>query len=287
MIIIDISQTIISNIMVSPEMKESKNLNLEMVRSMVLKTIKSFNNKFKNEYGKLVIAVDAGNTWRREYFPYYKVKRREAHAESVIDWKKVYEIIRIIKNELKETFPYPVIEVEGAEADDVIASLCKHFGEEGFGASEKILILSRDKDFIQLHKYSNVDQFDPIGDKWIRNIDPELYLKEHIIRGDSGDSIPNILSADDCFALKIRQKSIMTKKVDVWLGQDWKEFCDEDTLKRVERNTTLIDLTRIPPAIGVKVIEEYSAQQGKPRNKIFNYMIKNGLTSLMDDLQDF
>lgn len=278
--------------MMSPEMKETNNLNVATVRKMVLTTIKSFNNKFKGEYGNLVIAVDSGDTWRKSFFPYYKIRRREATATSEIDWAKVYEIIRTIKDELKEYFPYPVIEVPTAEADDVIGCLCRHFGaddSEFLSSNEKILILSRDKDFIQLHKYSNIDQYDPIATdgKWIRTADPVAYLKEHIIRGDAGDSIPNILSEDNRIALKIRQKSIMSKKLEVWLTQDLSEFCDEDMLAHYERNKKLIDLSEIPEEIYNNVINEYNSQQNKPRTKIFNYLIKNGLKSLFDDVQNF
>lgn len=275
--------------MATPEMKDTNYLNIDEIRSNVLTTIKSFNNKFKREYGKMVIAVDSGNTWRKSYFPYYKIRRKEAHAVSTVDWGKVYQIIQTVKDELKEFFPYPVIEVATAEADDVIASLCQHFGDEGpLSFNEKILILSRDKDFIQLHKYSNVEQYDPIGDgKWVRSDNPELYLKEHIIRGDAGDSIPNIYSEDNRIALKIRQKAIMSKKLEVWLTQDLSEFCDEDMLRHYERNKKLIDLSEIPQEIYDNVITEYNAQQGKPRNKILNYLVKNRLRNLMDDLQDF
>lgn len=290
MILVDISQTIIANIMMSPEFKDSKNLNIDNIRKMVLLSIKALNNKFKNDYGKLIVVADSANVWRKDYFPYYKIKRRQSKNDALINWNTVHEIIETLHTELKDYFPYPVIKVDKAEADDLIASLCKTYGvtsEYQSHSNQKILIVSRDKDFAQLQKYINVKQWNMIDEKWVKVDDPALFLKEHIIRGDSGDSIPSILSDDNVFALKIRQKPIMKKKLEVWLTQDWQEFCDEDTLNRVERNRKLIDLSQVPEEIHNAAIKQLAEQSNKPKNKILNYMIKHRLADLMSDIQDF
>ena len=284
MILIDISQIIIANIMMNSEFKDSKNLNINLIRPMVLMSIKGLNKKFKADYGKVIIVADSSDsTWRKEIFPYYKIKRTQNKKESLINWAKVNEILSDIHDELRDNFPYPVLKVSKAEADDLIASVCKEYGN----TDEKILIVSRDKDFTQLQKYDNIRQWNMIDERWVKTDDPVMFLKEHIIRGDSGDSIPSILSNDDVFALKIRQKPIMKKKLEVWLTQDWLEFCDDDMMQRVKRNKTLIDLSNVPERIFNETINQLNEQEHKPRNRILNYCIKYKLSNIISDIQDF
>jgi 5'-3' exonuclease len=189
-----------------------------MVRHMVLNAIRSFNQKFSHEYGEIVVACDNTNNWRKKEFPYYKANRKKNQEKSELDWKGIFDCLGKIRQELKDYFPYRVIDVECAEADDIIAALVHTRGKIVSSANnEKILILSGDKDFIQLHVYSNVRQYDPVRKKFIEHNDPERYLKEHILKGDSGDGVPNVLSGDDCFVIGQRQKPLTTKKIEAIL----------------------------------------------------------------------
>ncbi len=167
--------------------------NKDMIRHMVLNSLRGFNVKFKEEYGTMVLCSDAGNPWRRDFFPQYKHSRKMARLDGPFDWDNIFKIITEVKDEISKNFPYIVMYVENAEADDIIATLCKQQTEDLY------LIISGDKDFIQLHKYSNVSQYDPVRKRWIKHDSPEKYLIEHIAKGDRGDGIPNILSKDDCF----------------------------------------------------------------------------------------
>jgi hypothetical protein len=258
-----------------------------MVRHMVLNSIRSLKNKFSNEYGELVIACDHKNCWRKDIFPYYKANRKKTRKESELNWNEIFECLNKIRQELNDFFPYRVLHVETAEADDIIATLVFNHGIEGFNTGEKILILSGDKDFIQLHNYHNVDQYDPVKKKFVTHHAPTSFLKEHILRGDVGDGIPNFLSNDNCFVVGERQKSLTQKKIDYYLNTEPELFESEMLKRNYNRNSILIDLRNIPQQLRDIIMNEYENNANKPTNQIFNYFVKHRLKTLMENINDF
>lgn len=283
MIIVDLSQVMISNLMVQLGNHTNTELEEDLLRHMILNSIRSYNQKFKNEYGEMIIACDAGNNWRREIFPYYKANRRKNREKSELNWTQIFETLNKVRDELKEYFPYRVIQIDGAEADDVIGTLVDKFGN----TSEKILIMSGDKDFVQLQRYMNVRQYDPVQKKWRTTNDPDRFVKEHIMRGDTGDGVPNFLSADNTFVVGARQKPISQKKLDMWINLDPREFCDDNMLRGYLRNQQLVDLNFIPENLRAKIVSEYEAQSGKDRGKLFNYFIEKRLKNLIESINEF
>ena len=283
MIIMDLSQVMISNLMIQLGNHTNADIEEDLLRHMVLNSVRAYNVKFKNEFGEMTIACDAGNNWRRQIFPYYKANRRKNREKSEINWTSVFETLNKVRDELKDYFPYRVIRVDGAEADDIIGTLAQTYGN----TSEKILILSGDKDFVQLQAFMNVQQFDPVQKKWRKTNDVDKFMKEHIIRGDAGDGVPNFLSADDTFVVGARQKPISQKKLDQWLDADPKEFCDEKMLRGYLRNQQLVDLNFIPPDIKKEVLVQYEQQAGKGRDKLFNYFIDRRLKLLLESINEF
>lgn len=260
-----------------------------MVRHMVINAIRSYKQKFGAEYGELIIACDNTNYWRKQIFPYYKANRKKSISESELNWKNIFDCMNKIRSELKEYFPYRVIDVETAEADDVIGTLVVETSkvDGNINTGEKILILSGDKDFIQLHTYKNVSQYDPVRKKWIKHDNPDAFLNEHVLKGDSGDGIPNVLSEDDCFVSGTRQKPLTSKRIDQLLntvpGKDW----DEKTYRNFCRNRELIDLGYIPSKIKEMVLRQYTEQEGKDRSKLMNYFITNKLKNLAEYISEF
>ena len=283
MIIMDLSQVMISNLMIQLGNHTNADIEEDLLRHMVLNSVRAYNVKFKNEFGEMIIACDAGNNWRRQVFPYYKANRRKNREKSEINWTAVFETLNKVRDELKDYFPYRVIRVDGAEADDIIGTLAQTYGN----TNEKILILSGDKDFVQLQAFMNVQQFDPVQKKWRKTNDVDKFMKEHIIRGDAGDGVPNFLSADDTFVVGARQKPISQKKLDQWLDADPKEFCDEKMLRGYLRNQQLVDLNFIPPDIKKEVLVQYEQQAGKGRDKLFNYFIDRRLKLLLESINEF
>ena len=257
-----------------------------LVRHMVLNSIRNLKTKYK-DYGQLVIACDDKKYWRREQFPAYKGNRKKDREKSEIDWSTLFTTLNNIKQELKDNFPYPIIQVEGAEADDVIGSLVLKFGVPlNSSSAEKILILSGDKDFVQLQTYANVSQYDPIHKKNITCKDPSQFLKELVLKGDRGDGIPNVLSPDNCLIEGVRQKPLTAKKMAELLAMDPANY-EPEIRSNFLRNNSLIDLTFTPLSIYDRVIQEYEIQQGKPRDKLFNYFVKNKLKTLIESINDF
>lgn len=284
MFIVDLNQVMISNFMMQIGNHTNIKIEEDLVRHMVLNSLRSYNVKYKNDYGEMIIACDDRGSWRRNIFPYYKANRKKDRENSELDWNAMFDIMGKLRQELKDYFPYRVITVPDAEADDIIGTLVQTFGN----TMEKILILSGDKDFRQLHSYMNVKQYDPTRKKWIEENNPERYLREHIMRGDRGDGIPNFLSRDDTFVLAGRQKQIRQTKLDVWLNHtNPEEFCDENMLRGWKRNEQLVDLSLVPENIKAQVLEQYEAQAGKTKSKLFDYFIQHRLKNLMTDLDQF
>ena len=283
MIIVDLSQVMISNLMAQIGNHTNMEIEEDLLRHMILNSIRSYNHKFKNEYGEMIIACDAGNNWRREVFPYYKANRKKSREKSELNWTQIFDTLNKVRDELKTFFPYRVIHVDGAEADDIIGTLAMNYGD----TNEKILILSGDKDFVQLQRYNNVKQYDPVQKKFRITNDPDRFIKEHIMRGDNGDGVPNFLSADNCLVVGERQKPIASKKLDVWVHKNPEEFCDERMLRGYRRNQQLVDLTFIPNELQKTIWAEYEAQAGKGRQHLFNYFIEKKLKNLIESINEF
>ena len=281
MIIVDLNQVMLSNLLMQLGNHTNAQLDENMVRHMILNSLRSYRQKFADEYGEMVIACDNTNYWRKQAFPYYKANRKKSQEASEMDWKAIFECLNKIRAELKEYFPYRVIDIESAEADDIIATLVRT------NPFEMILILSGDKDFIQLHTYGNVKQYDPTRKKWVSHPDPDRYLEEHILKGDSGDGVPNILSSDNCFVVGERQKPLTQKKIDalIELGLDGK--LDHPLFKNFMRNKNLIDLKMVPQEIGSKVVQSYDAQDNRDRSKLMNYFIAKKLKNLTQHISEF
>ena len=282
MIIFDYNQVAISSLM--EQIGSSKKpVEENLVRHMILNVIRTYVKKFKEKYGpEVIIACDNKNYWRRDIFPEYKASRKKTRDASGHDWTSIFEVLGKIKQELKDHSPYKVIDVDTCEADDIIAVLTmKH------SSTQNVMILSSDKDFAQLQRYPNVEQYSPILKKSIKEPLPLLQLKQLVIRGDKGDGIPNILSKDDVFTTGGRQKPITEAKIINWLNQDPKEFCNEEMFRNYNRNEMLIDLTRIPESLVEKILDRYDTVKPKSKNEFMNYMISNRLKNLIEVIDEF
>ena len=282
MIIFDYNQVAISSLM--EQIGSSKKpVEENLVRHMILNVIRTYVKKFKETHGpEVVIACDNRNYWRREYFPQYKASRKKARDSSGHDWNSIFECLHKIKEELKNYSPYKVIDVDTAEADDIIATLTILKS-----ANEKVMILSSDKDFAQLQKYPNVQQYSPILKKFINEPLPAVQLKQMIIRGDKGDGVPNILTQDNVFIEGGRQKPITEAKIINWLNQKPEEFCTDEMLRNYKRNELLIDLTKIPESLQKSIIDTYDAAAGHTKQHFMNYMIANKLKNLLEIIDEF
>ena len=279
MIIVDINQIMISNLMVQINGRNAVELSEDLVRHMVLNSLRAHNKKFRKEYGQMVIACDSSNVWRRTAFPNYKAGRKANRAKSEHDWEFIFDVLAKIKQEIKDFLPYKVVAVEAAEADDIIATLCKR-------TNEKVLILSGDKDFIQLHN-DRIKQYNPVLNKFVgKDENPVIYIREHILKGDRSDGIPNVLSDDNVFIEGRRQTPLSRKKIEAWVNEVVPTF-NEEQQKNYERNRQLIDLNYIPKEIEDNINREFDNVEVATRDKILGYFINKKLKTLIESIDEF
>lgn len=295
MILIDFNQVFISNLLSQLAMSKNTQPDENLVRHMVLSTILFYKKKFSHEYGDIVFCCDDRNYWRKDYFKYYKSNRKKMREASKYDWNMIFDGLDKVRNELEDFFPYKLLRVERAEADDIIATMCKYFQENELiekgliTEPQKVLILSGDKDFLQLQKYPNISQYSPKNKKFIYSDSPEDYLIEHVIKGDDGDGIPNVLSSDDTFFDADKRQTVMSKKRFEAILEQVKSdnFIDETVKRNWQRNKQMIDLTMIPEDVENNIVQNYKNLVKKDKSKLFKYFIDNKLKLLMESLPEF
>lgn len=285
-ILVDYNQVMLASLFASIGNHHNVELDENLIRHMFLNSIRSNRKKFSEKYGEIVICADSKNVWRKDYFPYYKANRKKSRDESDMDWNKLFGVLHKIKDEVRENFPYKVIDIERLEADDIIGTVVHENGAI-LGGDEKFLVLSGDKDYIQLHVYANVDQYDPIRKRWIRDSHPDKYLQEHVLKGDVGDGVPNVLSPDNCLAIGERQKPMTKKRLNALLHANGVSEAGEEMVLRYNRNKMMIDLSQIPEDFKKKIIEEYNKEKNVGREKLFNFFVQKKLKNLITDIQDF
>ena len=279
MILLDYSQTVIGSFMAvgrgNPVVEE------DLLRHTILNSIRMFRNKFTKDYGEMVICCDDKDNWRKKVFPEYKANRRKNRENDITDWKTLFELLHEMREDLTKYFPYKVMHVDSAEADDIIGVLVDHCKEN------PTLILSSDKDFIQLQKYQGVRQWSPLQKKFIVG-DPVESLYDKTIRGDTGDGVPNILSSDDTLITEgKRQTPVTKKKMELWRGKKPEEFCNEAMLRNYHRNKTMVDLRETPESIRINIVNQYDNQEAGDRSQLWNYFIDKRLKNLMEVIDEF
>lgn len=251
-------------------------------------------SKRYSKYGTLVIAADSSKRkyWRTKEFEYYKAGRYQKDDDSKLSVKDLetreklkrlpYEIEPIIR----KAFPFYFIKSEEAEADDVIATLISYF------FNEKHVILSSDKDFIQLQKY-DVDQYDLTRSRWLKSKTPDLDLQEKIFRGDGGDGIPNVLSDSDTLVNQAKKQKRMTQKQLSYLfNLNWEKLAkdekekDSQLVQRYLENKKLIDLSETPLHVREDIMKQYF-DYGELKNGVMNYCLKSKSGFIFENISLF
>ena len=276
-LLVDFSQIFIGSYMMAAKYAD---VDMDVIRPAVLNTLRIYRNKFVSEYGELILCCDDRHTWRKDIFPNYKASRKKTRKVSGIDWNNLYDCLNQLKDELRQWFPYKLIQVEKAEADDIIAILVNLI-------HERTLILSSDKDFVQLQTF-NIRQYSPMQKKFVDSESAERSLHEKIVRGDVGDGIPNIMSDDNVFIDEgRRQKPITTKKVDAWYELDPDMYCTAEMLRNYKRNKQLVDLGEVPESIRINITKQFETTQVGERSRLLTYFVNHRLKNLTESLSEF
>ena len=285
------NQIALASVMMQLRMNDTKQVDEGMVRHMILNSIRNYVMQFKSEYvendADVILAWDSKHYWRRDYYPQYKASRRKGRQESDLDWNEIFGVTNKIRDEIKENLPYKSVEVYGAEADDIIAVVSNSYSETGKNPIflDKVMIVSSDKDFIQLHK-ENVKQWSPVTKQEVNGHDPDTYIKEHVLKGDSGDGVPNVLSPDHTFTDGLRQKPLGKKRIEKMINENMNDWSDE-VKRNYQRNYKLINLKNIPKDIESNIIDEVDKSSCGDRSKLLNYFTVNKLKTLTENIGDF
>lgn len=286
MILIDYNAIAIGNV-VTQKLEMDENL----VRHMILNSLRMYRTKHKHKFGELVICTDGQRNWRYNAFPHYKFKRKDARKTSSMDWNELFRITNMVLEEIQENFPYKVVKHDNAEADDIIAALCEHTQE--FGNHEDVLIVSSDKDFAQLQKWSNIYQYSPMKKGFIKEDHPRKQLVELIMKGDQADGIPNVLSGDNVFVEGIRQTPLRQKKMEELIEKLYDTHkepygLDEEWMRNYQRNKKLIDLSETPAAVKEEIIYTYEQQDKfNYKGKVFPYLVEKRCRMLLESVEEF
>jgi hypothetical protein len=279
MIIIDYNGIAISNI-VTQKLDIDENL----IRHMILNSIRLYRSKFKDKFGEVVITGDAGNNWRYKAFPQYKASRKKNRATSKMDWNEVFRVTNMVWDELTESFPYKTLKIDGCEADDIIGVLA--YNTQEFGQHENVMIVSADKDFVQLQKFDNVSQFSPMQKKYIKVEHPRKQLLELILKGDTSDGVPNVLSGDNVFVNGDRQTPLRKPIMEALMEDPSSQ--GPEVLRNIQRNRKLIDLISTPQDLKDQILDSfYSQDKYENRSKVFPYLVEKRCRRLIDDIKDF
>jgi len=282
MILVDFSAIAVANIAVQKLNDE------DMIRHMILNTLRMYRKKYKDKFGELVLACDGPNNWRKTVYPQYKANRKKGRDNSSFDWNAAFTIMNNVREEIKEHFPYKVLHIDGCEADDIIGTLVENTQE--FGQYEEVMIISGDKDFVQLQKYENVQQFSPVQKKQVVEKNPRAFLVEQIMRGDTSDGVPNVLSEDNTFVEGLRQTPLTQKKLDALIADldDGELLYAASWYRNYCRNKKLIDLSETPTDLKSQIIMEFNETIPDERRKmVFPYLINKRCNQLIDSVQEF
>jgi hypothetical protein len=302
MILLDFSQVALNSIqgVLSDELSNPNDDSADMIRHTIFNALLKYKSQFK-EYGEFIICCDSKPYWRKSIFPHYKGDRKLAKEKSKLDYSFIYKVLDEFLIELRDNFKWKIITTKGAEADDIIAVLCKYsqtelLVQDGIFESspQPIMIISSDHDFFQLQKYKNVKQFSPIMGKLVKpDCSISEYLITHIVKA-SDDNIPSIMNADSwaaarCLGASIRAKPVTKAILERYISGGGRAAClDDFERSNWDRNEMLIDLDKIPKKIEDSILSAYIEYEVRgTRNKIMTYLTKHRFKQLFSRLSEF
>lgn len=300
MIVIDYSGVAIAAITGFKEDLHRDEAHVEnLIRHVILSTIKNYKKKFKREFGsEVVIAVDVGPYWRKGIFEHYKAGRKKAKDDSDIPWDLVFKHMYATLEDIKLHFPWKVIAVKGAEADDVMAIMAntvaynnqtKDLLDTG-DEPEKTVIISSDKDLCQLMTHPNIRVWSPYKESFTKlDQSPAMFLRRLILTGDRGDGIPNVFSPADSFVTGIRQKPATEKKMlPILEAKSMLDAAPDAAVRqRIAENARLISFAFIPSDLKCTIIEAYDVKPKGNQMTILKYLASKSMKQMLDDVDQF
>lgn len=283
MIFVDWSQ--IAYKCLSSEFRAQEKLDKPAFKAAMFDKLMDYNNRFGDMFGGLCICVDDRTLWRRDIFPYYKAHRPKKRKQADFDINSMLDSVRELAQEMQNTAPFPSIRVRGAEADDIAGVLVSMFYRES-----NTILITGDRDWLQLCRYPGVTAFDPLKEKYITRTSKQSLndLRLKIIKGDQTDGVPNVLSDDDTFVNESKTQGRLSKKflTDVmtrWYEGPEKIFADRpEVIENFYRNTTMIDFCSIPDDIRESIYREFVRQRDASERLDFDESCQSLLNTLQE-----
>lgn len=282
MLLIDASNRVFSTVL-EYHRSTGEQADIQLIRHLITDGLRVDKKRLAEFADEIVMCFDGRKYWRREFFQHYKAKRAAGREASSFDWDAFFPAYDQFKQELREFFPIKCVEVEGAEADDIMGVLASRYADV-----KKVCVASSDKDMVQLQQNMNpkIKQYSYFHKKFLTPKTSKYDLFEHVVKGDSGDGVPNILSPDDVLITPgSRQRPISSKKLEEWRAKgglfEPENFCtDTQMLERFQRNRTLIDLRKIPGDLAQKIDDAYTEYE-VPKGKMFGYLTTNKMMKIL------
>lgn len=290
--LVDYSQLVLSTIMAT--FRPNEPLDLDMLRHLILNTLRSNVLKNKKNYPFVIICVDngTGGYWRKKVAWYYKFKRAAQRDASGWDFSVIFDCMKTIEKEIRQYIPMTILDIPGCEADDHIAVMTKHFANQGV----PVLITSSDGDFTQLHKFPNVKQWDAIHKKWVSvkhgsSLD-DLFFK--CFKGDKKDGIAGVKATSSHYADgEGRSPALSSKLLETYTAaamisdDELKLVMPEAEFIRYKENRLLLDFECIPTEIQDKIINEFKGYKVPSPNGMMQYFTEHELKKLLPHMDEF
>lgn len=184
-----------------------------------------------------------GKKKRLEIYPEYKENRKDKNRD--LDWDAIFEEVRNLKVILP-LFGVGVAEVEGMEADDTIASICKYLNDK----DKSVAILSSDKDMYQLvnsynYIYSISNRTKLTADNFFETVGvpQDRYLDYRCLVGDSSDGIKGIAGIGDKTASSLLNDMSLDEALRTPMSGRLAALSRPESVDIINRNRLLMDLS--------------------------------------------
>lgn len=218
---------------------------------MLLKLLQEFNPEY------IAAVFDSkGKTFRHQEFKEYKATRKETPNDLSVQIPYIKQVIQLMG--------IKILQVEGFEADDIIATVTKKAADEGY----EVIVVSPDKDMLQLVS-QNIKVFNPVSeilydeDKVVEKygINPSQFVDYLSMIGDSSDNIPGIKGIGPKTAQTLLSKfgslDSILKNIDNLPEKHRKMFKDID-INQIEKSKKLVILYQVPIDIDIQKLKKES-----------------------------
>lgn len=245
--------------------KEIEEDDMSFIYHMELKSLFNVLKTYSNVY----ICKEGNNSlkWRKSVFSGYKENRKETKAS---DEYKLFMSSLPKLEQVLEDLPVKILRADFAEADDIIHAMVEKYHND----YDKILILSSDKDLVQLKNYygDNIDVYNMARKKYIDK-NKNIVLEKAIV-GDASDGIPGIPG----IGIKTFEKIIADK-------DEWNKKIKNGKLEMLKRFINIIDLRKFPNEYKQNILleDENSDLNKFDADAVEMFLFENNLNQLLNN----